>query len=388
MTYKRNDPVAVGERAMANGVPKTDNPFVKDSSEWAAWNEGWDEGAFYGGWQSANVFEKAESPERPQEPRQRIWIDPTTLKSGHGYIYPINPDHADFDSPFIEYRRVSTDGQLPAQLNEGAMRCAKRIQDAVNDDPRMLDDQVALAGIVADELLRVSQPNQDQGKDAQNLASVSIETAAEAADGDDDGLRRWQDTIRERVITKSGAPDHSIDGAGCDSGDPLDLTLAEIDQGFNFIDNEFYDTINESRPGFQWPEGKSAVQVALELLRVSQPTDTVETHCGLCGSEDVLILFGIAHKQCMRIATANTVEAALAELREMAPNSGFTSISHDCVVWPAASNKPAWKWVVIVASKAFYGATLSEAMQKVREFAKNRGTITEPAERIERSAES
>jgi hypothetical protein len=95
---------------------------------------------------------------------------------------------------------------------------------------------------------------------------VSSRVSTVDSDGDDDELRRWQDAIRDKVIEASGAPDHVIDGAGCDSGDPLDLTLTEIGLGFNFIDDQFYDAINKSRPGFQWPEGKSATQVAVELL--------------------------------------------------------------------------------------------------------------------------
>lgn len=48
-------------------------------------------------------------------------------------------------------------------------------------------------------------------------------------------LRRWQDEIRGAVIDASGASDCDIDGGGCDSGDPLDLTLTEISQGFVFL---------------------------------------------------------------------------------------------------------------------------------------------------------
>lgn len=65
----------------------------------------------------------------------------------------------------------------------------------------------------------------------------------EAVDGEDYGdfcqrleatMRHWQDAIREFVIKKSGAPDHKIDGAGCESGDPIDFTLTEIGQAIDF----------------------------------------------------------------------------------------------------------------------------------------------------------
>lgn len=52
---------------------------------------------------------------------------------------------------------------------------------------------------------------------------------------DDDEMTRWQDEIRRVVIECSGAPDCDIDGGGDDSGDPLDLTLNEIRQGFRHV---------------------------------------------------------------------------------------------------------------------------------------------------------
>jgi hypothetical protein len=64
---------------------------------------------------------------------------------------------------------------------------------------------------------------------------IAVPTADEKLEKE---LRRWQEAIREAVIKHSGAPDHIIDGGGCDSGDPLDLTLAEIAQGFAYVRGE------------------------------------------------------------------------------------------------------------------------------------------------------
>jgi hypothetical protein len=50
----------------------------------------------------------------------------------------------------------------------------------------------------------------------------------------DKELRRWQDAIRDKMIDM-GVPDSLIDGAGCDSGDPLDFTLAEVGQGVGYF---------------------------------------------------------------------------------------------------------------------------------------------------------
>jgi hypothetical protein len=60
------------------------------------------------------------------------------------------------------------------------------------------------------------------------------EAAATHEDEIDNELRRWQDAIRDKLIDL-GAPDHLIDGAGCDSGDPLDFTLAEVGQGVGYF---------------------------------------------------------------------------------------------------------------------------------------------------------
>lgn len=48
---------------------------------------------------------------------------------------------------------------------------------------------------------------------------------------------RWQDAIRDKVITASQIPnaDSWVDGGGCDSGDPLDVSLAEIGQVINYF---------------------------------------------------------------------------------------------------------------------------------------------------------
>lgn len=49
---------------------------------------------------------------------------------------------------------------------------------------------------------------------------------------------RWQEAIRNLLIKLSGASPDDIDGSGCDSGDPLDLTLTEISQAFVHLENE------------------------------------------------------------------------------------------------------------------------------------------------------
>lgn len=62
---------------------------------------------------------------------------------------------------------------------------------------------------------------------------------------------RWQDAIREHLVKACGIPDADswIDGAGCDSGDPLDVSLAEISQ----VINHFIDAADPSTPSAPVP---------------------------------------------------------------------------------------------------------------------------------------
>ncbi len=50
----------------------------------------------------------------------------------------------------------------------------------------------------------------------------------------DKEIGRWQREIYDAIKEHTGA-DSEIDGAGCDSGDPLDFTLTGIAQGFEYM---------------------------------------------------------------------------------------------------------------------------------------------------------
>jgi hypothetical protein len=58
-------------------------------------------------------------------------------------------------------------------------------------------------------------------------------------------IGRWQEAIYKAIL-KAGCPDNVIDGAGCDSGDPLDFTLAEIAQGFNWLKDRHDESLKEA----------------------------------------------------------------------------------------------------------------------------------------------
>jgi len=53
----------------------------------------------------------------------------------------------------------------------------------------------------------------------------------------DEEIGRWQKEIYALLIKESGAS-HKIDGAFCDSGDPLDFTLLEISQALDYLKDQ------------------------------------------------------------------------------------------------------------------------------------------------------
>lgn len=64
-----------------------------------------------------------------------------------------------------------------------------------------------------------------RAKDTERIKELAMERDRE--------LRRWQDGIRDMLMCRCGSD--VIDGAGCDSGDPLDLTLTEIGHAFTIV---------------------------------------------------------------------------------------------------------------------------------------------------------
>lgn len=70
-------------------------------------------------------------------------------------------------------------------------------------------------------------------------ARAALEAVEVESDDEHDAeLGRWQEAIRELLIKASGAPADAIDGSGCDSGDPLDLTLTEISAALRYARGE------------------------------------------------------------------------------------------------------------------------------------------------------
>ena len=58
---------------------------------------------------------------------------------------------------------------------------------------------------------------------------------------------RWQHAIYLLLHGFLGADAWRLDGSGCESGDPLDVTLAEITQALNMIEERVHDATSESK---------------------------------------------------------------------------------------------------------------------------------------------
>lgn len=94
----------------------------------------------------------------------------------------------------------------------------------------MADKQAELSRLTADRD-HWKKHYEEKEKPARVLAEENARLTAELVrvrEENDKEIGRWQDAIYDLCCKR--APKANIDGAGCDSGDPLDLTLAEIGQ--------------------------------------------------------------------------------------------------------------------------------------------------------------
>lgn len=80
----------------------------------------------------------------------------------------------------------------------------------------------------------VEELTEDQERHVEILACLIADTREQAAEAE---AKRWQDAIDEVVY----AEDPERDGSGCDSGDPMDVTITEIRGAFNVWHNRLHD---------------------------------------------------------------------------------------------------------------------------------------------------
>lgn len=101
----------------------------------------------------------------------------------------------------------------------------------------------------------------------------------------DEETRRWQDAIRDKILAE--LPDAHIDGAGCDSGDPLDLTLAEVGQGLAHVIDKLDDAKKNEK--FAWDNTRE-----IDKVRIKAETDRDSLRATLAALQ----------QRCARLETA------------------------------------------------------------------------------------
>ena len=83
----------------------------------------------------------------------------------------------------------------------------------------------------------------------------------------DKEMGRWQDAIKDLLDKNLPDPDDDVDGSGCDSGDPLDLSLSEISQALSRWQDKLHESIDVSHLS---PE---QVQRAQNFINALTPTE-------------------------------------------------------------------------------------------------------------------
>lgn len=115
---------------------------------------------------------------------------------------------------------------MNAQLRDEVERFNREHPDA----PDIVMENVRLRAEV--ERLTAERAAIAQALDDDCAPDIDRDRVKTLADRVNALLGHWQDEIRGALCASVPDP-HRIDGGGCDSGDPLDLTLAEVAQAVN-----------------------------------------------------------------------------------------------------------------------------------------------------------
>jgi hypothetical protein len=74
------------------------------------------------------------------------------------------------------------------------------------------------------------QPSPIEAGEVNEAIAIQVEKAMDEEQG------RWQDAIYQ--LLQKLVPEACVDGGGCDSGDPLDVTLSEIAQAISHLKDQ------------------------------------------------------------------------------------------------------------------------------------------------------
>lgn len=132
---------------------------------------------------------------------------------------------------------LQEDAEGVPQLQLSGLNAALDAWEAYPDARESFDDSQPVLAVLTS--LVEDQHATDHQRRVARLALTALQNYEDETGKE---IRRWQDAIRDKMISM-GVPDSKIDGAGCDSGDPLDFTLAEIGQGVGY----FIDQLDELR---------------------------------------------------------------------------------------------------------------------------------------------
>jgi hypothetical protein len=129
---------------------------------------------------------------------------------------------------------------LPAALAraEQAERAREELRAALNTTLAKRDEARAQRDDM-ERRLRAAEQDRDVAESRKSEAFQTLRRERdEARVALADGItRETQERIQRAVARAAGVPVEQIDGSGCDSGDPVDLTLADIAAGFRVVDD-------------------------------------------------------------------------------------------------------------------------------------------------------
>jgi uncharacterized protein (UPF0335 family) len=118
---------------------------------------------------------------------------------------------------FAELQSLQSSHNALEQTNETLL---KRIEELEGENKRLKEDLCEVCG-------------DSRGSHHMGGHEHTFTTGADKLL--DEEQARWQDAIYAVLVNRVG--DDKLDGKGCDSGDPLDFTLAEIQQAFGVKDD-------------------------------------------------------------------------------------------------------------------------------------------------------
>ena len=171
------------------------------------------EQAVYHAYEAARTLQKAERMSMV-EGQQLITVVMTGLHAARRFIFNISLDSQETQPAHVEVGAKAVTPLAPPQTPEPPASYKDRAAYRAS-----FNVSAPLAPAVKPEPTKCEKPDACVGC----LDGINAET---------------QDRILLKLYEITGAPKGRIDGSGCDSGDPVDLTLSEISQAFGYLEDK------------------------------------------------------------------------------------------------------------------------------------------------------